>query len=228
MARSLPPTQRQTDQRAQRESLVREPWLRRSLVEGVVFALAVALLSATAGPLLASRLAEATREPNCSDPRDLVRLEPAGSAASSNLAAETTKDGRTLEYDSQQAMDGDTGTAWVEGRSGLGQQEWIEFNFPQEVRPQLVCIVNGYALTWDLYQKNARIRGVKVTGPGELAAVLIDAGTSDRPAVFQDVKLRDPQPTMTIRLTVTSLYAASGRQRFDDTSLSEVEFWGAS
>lgn len=206
-----------------------QPWVGRAILEGVVFALAVALLSASAGPLLASRLAEATRQPSCSDSRELVRLQPITSAASSSLTPEVTKEGRRLNYEHRLAIDGDTGTAWVEGKPGLGQGEWIEFTFPRAVKPELICIVNGYALMWDLYQKNPRVRGILVTASeqDDLPVVLLDAGTPDRVAVFQDVKVRRLRPNRTIRLTVTSLYAASGRERYEDTSLSEIEFWGA-
>jgi len=204
-------------------------WVLKAVLEGLTFALLAGLLAAALGPILADRLAEATREPTCSDPRELSRALPVNSRASSALPDETTKDGRELHYGAPSASDGDTGTAWVEGASGLGQGEWIEFEFSPGVEITLICIVNGYALTWDLYQQNSRIRGLQVSNDTNLktVAALGDVASSEHTAVFQDVPLDQFPSSQTLRLTITSVYAASGRQRFDDTSLSEIEFWSS-
>ncbi len=128
------------------------------------------------------------------------------------------------------AVDGDTGTAWVEGvEEGLGQGEWIEFHFNDRERVRLICIANGYALTWDLYQRNARIRSFELFSDGDYvlaAGSLTDAATEERFAHFEEaLTTRDLPPTDLLRLKITSVYAGSGRDRESDTSLSEIEFW---
>ena len=99
----------------------REPWLLKAIVQGVAFSLIVALASTVFGPPLAAQFAEAVREPSCADPRGLTRVSPTRVQASSELSPETTSDGRRLTYEAARAIDGDTGTAWVEGVDGLGQ-----------------------------------------------------------------------------------------------------------
>jgi hypothetical protein len=107
-----------------------EPWFWKAVLQTVVFSLIVGLASAILGPILAAQVTESLREPNCSDPRGLTRATPTDERASSELPPERTKDGRSLEYRAQMSLDGDTGTAWVEGVSGLGQGEWIASDTP--------------------------------------------------------------------------------------------------
>ncbi len=205
-----------------------EPWLWKAVLQTVVFSLIVGLAVAVLGPILAARLSESLREPNCSEPRGLTRVTPTEVRASSELPPERTKDGRSLEYRAQMSIDGDTGTAWVEGVSGLGLGEWVEYRFGKRERFYLLCIVDGYALTWDLYQKNPRIRsiGISTGGNDVTTAPLADAGTKDRFAVFQEVRSVEAlSSARVIRLTIVGVYGGSGRQRYADTSLSEVEFW---
>jgi hypothetical protein len=190
--------------------------------------LIVGLASAILGPILAAKVTESLREPNCGDPRGLTRVTPVDVTASSELPPERTKDGRSLQYTAQMSLDGDTGTAWVEGVAGLGQGEWIEYHFRNREQIRLLCIVNGYALTWDLYQKNPRVRILDISAGGNnvAAAPLTDDGTENRFAFFQEVRGAESLPSShVIRLTIRGVYGATGRQRYADTSLSEVEFW---
>ena len=206
-----------------------EPWFWKAVLQTVVFSLIVGLASAILGPILAAQVTESLREPNCSDARGPTRATPTDVRASSELPPERTKDGRSLEYRAQMSLDGDTGTAWAEGVSGLGQGEWIEYRFAKRERIRLLCIVNGYALTWDLYQKNPRVvRSLDISGGGNEVATapLADAGTEDRSAFFQEVRSVESLPSsQVIRLTIGGVYGGTGRQRYADTSLSEVEFW---
>lgn len=100
-------------------------------------------------------------------------------------------------------------------------------SLPGPERPELLCVVNGYALTWDLYQKNPRIRGVDIVGDNQasVSTTLTDPGTSEHFAVFQDVRL-DLDAIRTVKITITSVYGGTGRKHYTDASLSEIEFWG--
>lgn len=200
-------------------------WLLKALLQGLVLATAAALISAFLVPLVADHLVSAFRRPSCSEPTPLVRLVPTDAGRSSELKGETTG-GRQLIYGAGEAVDGDTGTAWVEGVPGLGSGQWIEFDFDGAPRVALLCIVNGYSLTWDLYEHNPRIRGMDITTERQsLSATLTDPGSTGHVAVFQDVRVNLRRVTK-LRITITSAYAGLGRDRSEDTSLSEVEFWG--
>jgi hypothetical protein len=196
-----------------------ERWFLKALVQGMVFALVVAAASAAFGPWLGERVAKATKPATCSDTRDLRRNVPVSVEASSHLTAEGK-----LRYDESKLIDGDSGTAWVEGKKGLGIGEQVTFNFSDSIDIRLLCVINGYANTWDLYQRNARVRGLDVVADDSSKNIILsDAGSPDHPAAFQDVSL--DMESEQLQLTITSAYAGSGRDRYTDTSISEVEVW---
>ncbi|HDQ14285.1 MAG TPA: hypothetical protein ENN41_05680 [Sediminispirochaeta sp.] len=63
-------------------------------------------------------------------------------------------------YDSDKAMDRDRNTAWVEGVPGPGHGEsyWLGL----EHYPEALGLINGYAKNRELFEKNYRLRRVKV------------------------------------------------------------------
>lgn len=91
-----------------------------------------------------------------------------------------------------------------------------------------MCVVNGYGKSWERYGLNSRVRLAEVTvDNGDVDVMLVDAGTPDRPALFQSIA---PPTGATTRLTLTirSAYAAQsagGKAGYADTCLSEIEFW---
>ncbi len=211
------------------QSSQREPWFWKSLVQGIGFALVVAVASASLVPWIAQNVVSALREATCNDSRDLKRVVPVLVKSSSEHPPEDVKDGRHLEYTAEMVTDGDTGTAWVEGVEGFGQGEWIEFHFSEPQRLRLLCIANGYDLTWDLYRSNGRVRSFELLGADSKVLTtgsLADLASKDHFAYFQEVLLRhDMPPTDVLRLRITSVYASDGRERDSSTSLSEIEFW---
>jgi hypothetical protein len=63
-------------------------------------------------------------------------------------------------YGVDKAMDGDPATAWVEGVAGPGEGEsyWLGL----EHYPQALGFINGYAKNRSLFEKNYRVRSLKV------------------------------------------------------------------
>jgi hypothetical protein len=226
-------------------------WLWRAVVQGVFLTLLVLVV----GTLMTARLTEAMAPPTCSDTKDLVRLTPKRTTATSAHPTERDSHGRLLNYAPERVLDGDTATGWAEGVPGLGKGQALTFDFAPQVSPRLLCIVNGYAQSWALYTKNARVRTLAVLTPArpqssqpsdrlmpaptsvttatttEAAATrfatLSDAGTPDHVAVFQPVTL-DLPATDRLELRIESVYSGTQVGRVDDTSLSEIEFWGPS
>ena len=74
--------------------------------------------------------------------------------------------------------------------------------------------MNGYALTWDLSQKNPRVRSFDLSsGEGEALAVapLVDEATADHFAYFQEVRTPLDLPAIgVLRLSIASIYAGLG------------------
>ena len=117
----------------------------------------------------------------------------------------------------------------MEGKPGLGLGANVDLHFAHPVDPRLVCVVNGYAQSWDLYKRNSRARLLFLdTSQGQLSAMLADAGTPDRPAVYQEVSCPTGS-TSHIKMTLRSAYAAqqdtARTKSYADTSISEVEVW---
>jgi hypothetical protein len=193
-------------------------------VVGVIGGLLIVVLTPLAS-FLAGGVAEHLQEPSCANPRGLVAVAP----------KEATGDYQTDaagSYPPSNLIDGNTSTVWAEGKPGLGLGSTVRFTFTGTPDLKLLCVVNGHGRSWDLYQRNSRARLVSIsTAQGApVDAMLGDAGTPERPAVFQAVK--PPQgPTGTLTLTLRSAYAAQitgPRPTYADTCLSEIEFWAAS
>jgi hypothetical protein len=124
------------------------------------------------------------------------------------------------------AIDGDTGTAWVEGEPGYGSGAELVIALAPGTDVQLICIANGYLKSEKLYIQNARIRQLEVTTEqGSLTAVIPDK-TVDDYATFQEVRFV-PGPTSTVTFTIRTTSAGQevNDWRYEDTVLSELEFW---
>jgi hypothetical protein len=63
-------------------------------------------------------------------------------------------------YGSDKALDGDKGSAWVEGVPGPGKGE--SYYLAPKHLPEALGFINGYAQNRDLFHKNHRVRQLKV------------------------------------------------------------------
>jgi serine/threonine protein kinase len=167
--------------------------------------------------------------PTCQQPGDLQRLE--GVQASGKAKPdETFSETGYVSYAAENLVDGDTSTAWVEGSPDLGVGSRIHLTFPRSVKIQLSCIVNGYGKSWDTYQRNARVRDLEaISDKGTESTALADLGSTERPAIFQEFHV-PPGKIDHLDLVVRSAYTAQqidGKPSYDDTCISELEFWYA-
>ena len=189
-----------------------------SVVTSIVTGLLLLMLS----PFVAGKVAERLREPSCSDPRGLTPVVP------SSVQGDYLSN-RTGDYPPTNLIDGNTSTVWSEGDEGLGLGSSVTFSFSAAPELRLVCIVNGHGKSWDLYQRNSRVRLASLArGTASPVEVMLqDAGTPERPAVFQGVS-PPSGAAESITITVRSAYAAQvteNQSSYADTCLSEVEFW---
>jgi formylglycine-generating enzyme required for sulfatase activity len=87
----------------------------------------------------------------------------------SSALTETSR-GKTITYGPEALLDGDPGTPWAEESPGSGIGEWVMFRTRRPV--ESLSIVNGFARSASLYDKNNRLKQVAVsflagfTGPG--------------------------------------------------------------
>jgi len=199
-------------------------WGVDKLVTPVLVGGALALFGILAPPWIADRL----QKPTCQDPRELTQATPR-SVDGGSKKADTFVNKGPVNYAATNLVDGNTSTAWVEGEDGLGLGAQVTIRFDPRVDVRLICIVDGYAESWDLYKRNSRVRQLSVsTEQGTRSALLADAGSPDRPAVYQQVN-SEPGVTSYVDLKITSAYAAQRDTAvtlaYPDTSISEVEIW---
>ena len=171
-------------------------WALDKLITPLLIGAVLAVFGIFAPPWIADRL----QAPTCEDSRDLLLATPDQVEGLSKPTDNFPKKG-IVAYGVANLIDGNTSTAWVEGEEelGLGSQFTLRFQSPVDVR--LLCVVNGYAESWDLYKRNSRIRLLTIdTQQGTRAALLSDAGSPDRPAVYQPA---DVPPGKTTYLTMT-------------------------
>jgi VWFA-related protein len=126
---------------------------------------------------------------------------------------------KDITYVAENAIDGDTNTAWVEGAAGAGIGEWIEFsaNRPQTVTE--IRIMNGYFKSEDLYYKNNSIRRLLISADG----ISMESTLLQDPGGEQVISFAQPIETTTLRLTILDVYA--GNADFEDTCISEISIF---
>ncbi len=184
----------------------------------------VSAFGVVAAPLIAHRL----ETPSCDDPLDLVQQQGLRAEGDAKTADSFPRKG-TVAYGPDHLVDGNSSTAWVEGEDGLGIGAEVRVTLPEESAVQMVCLVDGYAESWELYQRNSRVRLMTAgTAQGERTSLLRDLGSTEHPAVYQQVNIATGR-TSEITFTIRSAYAAQApdpsAQTFADTSISEVEIW---
>lgn len=199
-------------------------WLGDKLVGPLIVGGILAAFGIWASPYIAARI----QPPTCENPKELVLAHPSGAGGEAKPDDDFARRGR-VTYAASNLIDGNTSTAWVEGLPGMGIGAQVRIQFDQPVDVQMVCLVDGYAESWDLYKRNSRVRLLTASSDqGSREALLTDAATPDRPAVYQPVNVPTGETT-SLTLTIDSAYAAqrdtATTQAYPDTSISEVEVW---
>lgn len=193
-------------------------------VSGLVVATVLTLVATDGWTALKAWVIQRREAPSCIDPQGLRQItKEAQVSASSARAPETAKDGRHLQYDANQVVDDDKGTGWAEGVEGWGIGQQLKFTWVSDVNPRLLCMVDGYPLTPDLYDRNGKPSRVTIaTSAGSQASPLrVDA---DAYRLSQSVPVI-PGPTRVLTITVDDVEEGQGRDRYMDTAIAEVLIW---
>ncbi|MBU0498705.1 MAG: caspase family protein [Gammaproteobacteria bacterium] len=132
--------------------------------------------------------------------------------ASSQLQSQRDSKGRGHSYQPRNAMDGDPGTAWVEGAAESGIGEWWQANFRQQVLIRSVSLIGEYK-----GKKNDRLKRVRAVFSNGAASDLELRDAPDR----QRFQLSEPQAADWVRLEIREVYPGT---RFADTPIAEVGF----
>lgn len=131
--------------------------------------------------------------------------------ASSTLAPEGSS-----SYEPALAIDQDGSTAWVEGSSDAGENEWLELESDTPQRISTIQILNGYDKSNDIFYANNRIEKIRIDFSD---GTYIYSTLLDGYGVISEIDLGQAIKTSSIRITIQGVYPGT---RFNDTCLSEV------
>lgn len=134
-------------------------------------------------------------------------------SASSNLASQ----GNTTYY-ARNVIDGNPGTAWIEGASDSGIGEKIFFKSSSEQKVSHLQIMNGYCKSEDLYMKNNRVKSIRIVFSDGTS---IDRTLSDKYANYDLIVLTEPVFCNEFYIEITDVYRGT---HYDDTCISEIVF----
>lgn len=117
--------------------------------------------------------------------------------------------------------DGDFRSSWVEGVSGYGVGEWIEYTFPAGIIINEVTIVNGYVKSQSSWENNSRVKQLKVYFNGIAFAVLNlkDERSYQSFPFWKGLGLE--QRNWTLRFEIVDVYKG---KKYDDTALTGIYF----
>lgn len=142
----------------------------------------------------------------------------AGVRASSTLAPQSDSRGN-YTYVPENAVDGDYNTAWVEGVDGTGAGQYIELDFDAKHAVNGIEISNGYRKRKDLYEKNSRVRTVRICfSDGEMEEYVLDD-------VFQGTQRIDfskAHETEYIRIEIVDVYEGT---KYQDTCITDMSIY---
>ncbi len=148
--------------------------------------------------------------------------------ASSELKAQGTN-----TYEAKNAHDLSYETAWVEGVSGYGIGEYLEYHVqPENPRITEIIIVNGYVKSPGAWKNNSRVKTLKMYMDDKLHAILeledtmaeqhfkVDPiGYGDR----QNFDLLKKKASFKMKFEITDVYKGL---KWDDTAITEIYFDG--
>jgi len=126
-------------------------------------------------------------------------------------------------YDAEQLLDGDLGQAWVEGKKGLGEGEWVELKLrpfdSAEVRfTGEFTVFDGLSSSEATWRANSRVKRLRVSING---TVVGEAELADQ-RYLQHIALPEGQALRAgdrVRFEVVSVTRGT---KYEDTALSEL------
>jgi hypothetical protein len=122
-----------------------------------------------------------------------------------------------FNYGPESLFDNADNTAWVEGVDGQGIGEWIVVEFDGSRLVKEIHIKNGYMKDPALYQKNSRVKEIKVefSEREKRSVVLQDSGAAQSVALPKD----QPLKANWVKFTIESVYPGT---KWEDTAISEL------
>lgn len=119
------------------------------------------------------------------------------------------------DYDVGNLFGNDAGTAWVEGREGpgIGEAVSIDLQKPQTIRR--IVIRNGYQKNRDIFQKNGRVRRLRIEFSGGQSRNVTLRDSMDE----QSLQIEPPVRAHWVKFVIEDVYAGS---KYQDTAISKL------
>ena len=140
-------------------------------------------------------------------------------SASSSLVENVS--GVTKDHSPLNLGDNDANTAWVEGATGDGIGEWVQLEGDGLFSLESMQITNGYTGSETLYEKNNRVKKLKITADnGQSKEIELTDGILQTQSVvlnFKDIQ--------SVKIEILEVYEGS---KYEDLCISELQFNGIS
>ena len=142
------------------------------------------------------------------------------------LSVSSTLVEKGYDHSKRNLVDGKMETAWVEGKSGSGVGETIQYKFKKKTKIYGVAITNGYFKNENVFRKNQRIKNLTLqAGKKKKNYTCIDFSELEYidsySLGYTDLILFDqPVTTTTLKLTINTVYPGTA---FTDTCVSEFQ-----
>jgi hypothetical protein len=124
------------------------------------------------------------------------------------------------------AVDGRTGSAWVEGAEDDGAHQTLTITLDTPTQVSLVCVLNGYSSDPSHFTRNSRVADYRTTtDAGSAVGVMLDGDEGYKK--FQPLVVK-AGTTRSLSIEIISTLAGSpvdGQPAFDDTAISEVRIY---
>jgi hypothetical protein len=120
-----------------------------------------------------------------------------------------------ISYGVSNLFDDTTGTAWVEGQQGNGVGEWITVEFETLRRVRSFVVQNGYQKSSDIFQKNNRVRQLRVLfSGGETETFILEDKISS-----QFLSLKRPIQGYWLKFVIDDVWAGN---KYTDTAITKL------
>lgn len=133
---------------------------------------------------------------------------------------------RDNHYGKDELFDYDLTTAWVEGVSGYGVGEYIEFTFENDAPRATECLIyNGYSKSNAIWKNNSRVKTFDVYENGKLIATMNLADIRGL-QVFDlpySIGRREDGKASHLKFVIKEVYKGD---KYEDTAISEFYFDG--
>ena len=201
-----------------------QPWVASSPIEGTFFfaapqETATAVIRPASPPAVSETEPELVRLPEAA-PAEAPRPRSVNESCSrlSNMtvyASSVLPPAHGNVYGPDNLLDGNDATAWVEGSSGQGVDDYLVLEFDALQSVNGLTIRNGYDKNSDIYGKNSRVKDVELRfSTGDR----LETTLKDDPAP-QHVALSRPIQAKWVQLIVRSVCPG---WKYSDTAFNEV------